>query len=71
MIPSYINASHVTEEYEQRLQDAARNSRARSDPGEPVMRQRIGRLIVGLGERVHGQRRTPVDALAGAHVATS
>ncbi len=69
MIPSYINATHVTEEYEQRLQEAARNSRARSDPGEPVTRQRIGRLIIGLGERVQRQRQSAIDEPAEARLA--
>ncbi len=61
MIISYINPSHVTEEYEQRLQDSARNARFRSVRRESVIRQRLGRLIIGLREFVQGYRPSTVD----------
>lgn len=64
MITSYINPSHVSEEYELRLQDSARNLGVQSVPRQPVMRQRLGRLIIGLGEFVHGHRPYTIEAPA-------
>lgn len=64
MIPSYINPSHVSEEYELRLHDRARNAEVQSVPRESMMRQRLGRLIIGLGEFVHGHCPSTIEAPA-------
>jgi hypothetical protein len=70
MLPSFINPSHVTEEYEQRLQDSARNARFRSAPGDSVLRQRLGRWIIGLGELVHGHHPSTIDEPANVQWVT-
>lgn len=62
MITNYINPSQVSEEYELRLQNSARNVSVPSVPRESVMRQRFGRLIIGLGEFVHGHRPSTIEA---------
>lgn len=62
MMTSYINPTHVSAEYELRLQDSSRNVRVRSVPRESVMRQRLGRLIIGLGEFVHGHCPSTISA---------
>jgi hypothetical protein len=61
MIPSYINPSHVSEEYELRLHDRARNVGVQSVPRESVMHQRLGRLIIGLGQFVYRHRPSTVS----------
>lgn len=71
MMISYINPSHVSEDYEQRLQESARNARFRSPPREFVMRQTLGRLIICLGEFVHGQRPATIDEPVNVRLATN
>ncbi len=61
MISSYINPSHVSEEYQLRLHDSARNLRVRSVPRQSMMRQRLGRLIIGMGEFVHQHRPSTIN----------
>ena len=61
MMTSYINPSHVSAEYGLRLQASAGNVSVQSAPRESVMRQRLGRLINGLGEFVHGHRPCTID----------
>lgn len=71
MIPSYLNPSHVTEEYAQRLHDSARNARFRTIRRDFLLRQRLGRLIIGLGELIHGQHPSPIAEPADVRVATN
>jgi hypothetical protein len=48
--------STIVEDYQERLRDSARQARIQAIPREPVMRRRLGRMIVSLGERIQGQR---------------
>ncbi len=61
MLTCYINPSHVTEEYEQRLQDSARNARFSSVRRGSVVLESVGRLINGLSEFVHGRRPSTIE----------
>ncbi len=61
MIPSYLNPSHVSEEYELRLHARPRNLDVRNDPRQSMMRQQLGRLIIGLGELVHRRRPSAIS----------
>ena len=67
----YLNPTHVAEEYEQRLQEFARDARREGVPRELVMRRRLGRLIIGLGELVHGERVPTVNETADLRTATN
>lgn len=70
MIISYLDISHITEEYELRLQESARNRRFLSRPHESLMRQSLGRLIAGLGDLVHRQGSRTIDEPADVRLAT-
>lgn len=72
MIDNNMNTTfHVVEEYQQRLRDSARNARVPAIPREPVLRRRLGRLIIGIGEFVQGQRPSanaePADVRLATH----
>lgn len=60
MIDSFTSLTyHAVENHQQRLRDSARNARLHAIPREPVIRHRLGRLIIALGELVQGQRPSP------------
>ncbi|HEV2066431.1 MAG TPA: hypothetical protein VGR08_06320 [Thermomicrobiales bacterium] len=48
--------SNIVEDYQERLRDSARQARIQAIPQEPVMRRRLGRMMISLGERIQGQR---------------
>lgn len=48
--------SNIVEDYQERLRDSARQARIRAIPREPVLRRRLGRMMISLGERIQGQR---------------
>jgi len=48
--------SNIVEDYQERLRDSARQARIQAIPREPVMRRRLGRMMISLGERIQGQR---------------
>jgi len=48
--------STIVEDYQERLRDSARQARIQAIPREPVMRRRLGRMMISLGERIQGQR---------------
>ena len=70
MIASYINPSHVTEEYEHRLHDSARNASFRSVRREAVIRRTLGRLIIVLSEFVHGHHPSTIKEPAAGQWVT-
>lgn len=70
MIIAYLDITHIAEEYELRLQESTRNRRFRNRSPEPLPRQRLGRLIVGLGDIVHRQRAGTIDEPGEVRLAT-
>lgn len=67
----YLDPSNVTDEYAHRLQASACNARVRSLPHESVLRQRLGQLVISLGERVQGQQPSSVTTPADLELATN
>lgn len=72
MIDSFTELTfHFVEDHQRRLRDSARNARIQAIPREPVIRHRLGRLIIGLGELVQGQRPStnaePADVRLATH----
>jgi hypothetical protein len=70
MIDGHITPALHVEEYQRRLRDTARTAHIPSLPREPVMKRKLGRLIIRLGERVHGQRPSTIDEPAEVQLAT-
>ncbi len=72
MIDSFTNIMFpFVEDHQRRLRDSARNARLQAIPREPVLRHRLGRLLIALGELVQGQRPSvdaePADVRLATH----
>jgi hypothetical protein len=59
MIDGHITLALHVEEYQRRLRDTARTAHIPSLPHQSIMKRKLGRLIIRLGERVQGECPSP------------